>query len=334
MNVTYVIAGQFSREYVLPPIGAPLLDTPGGPILYSAAGLALWDKGIGLLGCVGEDYPRQWIRSFEELGFNTSGIKIFPHALDLRSFYAYNEKLELQRNDIVSNFARRQLRFPKALLGFQPQPEVIDNRKQHQPTAPRVTDIPDEYLAVSAVHINPMDFISQAQLISAFKQGTVTTISLDPSPGYMIPEVRRELPAILQNLTLFMPSREELQSLYWGETNDLWEMAEDLGIYGCELILIKKGAGGQLLYDARGKQHWEIPAYPGRIVDPTGVGDAFCGGFLAGYRKNYDPVEGALYGNVSASISLEGSGAFFPLDVLPGLAQARLDVLKELVRKV
>jgi len=31
---------------------------------------------------------------------------------------------------------------------------------------------------------------------------------------------------------------------------------------------------------------------------------------------------------------MEGSGAFYPLDVLPGLAQARLNVLREMVREV
>jgi hypothetical protein len=44
-------------------------------------------------------------------------------------------------------------------------------------------------------------------------------------------------------------------------------------------------------------------------------------------------VRAALHGNVSASIALEGSGAFFSLDALPGLAQARLETLKEIVRE-
>ena len=66
----------------------------------------------------------------------------------------------------------------------------------------------------------------------------------------------------------------------------------------------------------------------------TGAGDAFCGGFLAGYRKTYEPLEAALYGNVSASLNVEGSGAFYPLDVLPGLAQARLEVLRAMVHEV
>jgi hypothetical protein len=41
-----------------------------------------------------------------------------------------------------------------------------------------------------------------------------------------------------------------------------------------------------------------------------------------------------LYGNVSASLALEGSGAFYPLDVMPGLAEARLSVLRDMVREV
>ena len=111
-------------------------------------------------------------------------------------------------------------------------------------------------------------------------------------------------------------------------------MAEVLGGYGCELVVIKRGAQGQWLYDAMGKHRWEIPAYSSRMADPTGAGDAFCGGFLAGYRETYDPLEAALHGNVSASLKVEGSGAFYPLDVMPGLAQARLEVLRDLVREV
>jgi sugar/nucleoside kinase (ribokinase family) len=88
------------------------------------------------------------------------------------------------------------------------------------------------------------------------------------------------------------------------------------------------------VYDSRSKDKWEIPAYPARLADPTGVGDAFCGGFLAGYRRTYDPLQAALYGNVSASLKLEGSGALYPLGTLSGLAEARLNVLKDLVRKV
>ena len=105
-------------------------------------------------------------------------------------------------------------------------------------------------------------------------------------------------------------------------------------MYGCEYVVIKCGAQGQLLFIGSNKCKYEIPAYPARIADPTGAGAAFDGGFLAGYCKNYDPLEGMFYGSVSASLKLEGSGAFYPLDVLPGLAEARLNAVRELVREV
>jgi ribokinase len=70
------------------------------------------------------------------------------------------------------------------------------------------------------------------------------------------------------------------------------------------------------------------------MVNPTGAGDAFCGGFLVGYRKTFDPLEAVLYGNIAASLVVEGSGPFYALAALPGLAEARLLALKEAVRRL
>lgn len=333
MEPRFVVAGQLQREYVLPPVGNPLLDAPGGSLLYAAGGLRVWETEIGLLGRVGEDYPLQWRREIEARGFDTHGLKILTGSLDLRSFRAYSDTFEQTRNNPVSQFARRHLTFPKALLGYQPPETKVNPRKLH-PHAPTVGDIPSEYSSASAVHICPMDFTSQGQLLSGFKAGLATSITLDPDAAYMTPDFFKDLRELLNGLTAFLPSQEELQSLFWGRSNDLWEMAEALGDYGCELIVIKRGGQGQWLYDAMGKHRWELPAYSSRMADPTGAGDSFCGGFLAGYRKAYDPLEAALYGNVSASLTVEGSGAFYPLDVMPGLAQARLDALRDMVHEV
>jgi sugar/nucleoside kinase (ribokinase family) len=260
-------------------------------------------------------------------------LKILPGSLDLRSFRAYSDSFEETRNNPVSQFARRQLTFPKALLGYQP-PDTKINPRRPYPHAPTVGDIPNDYLSSSAVHLCAMDFTSQGQLLSAFKAGLTTTVTLDPDAAYMNPDFLKDLRELLNGLTAFFPSQQELQALFWGRTNDIWEMTEVLGGYGCELIVIKRGGQGQWLYDAMGKHRWELPAYSSRMADPTGAGDAFCGGFLAGYRKSYDPLEAALYGNVSASLKVEGSGAFYPLDVMPGLAQARLEALREMVHEV
>jgi ribokinase len=184
------------------------------------------------------------------------------------------------------------------------------------------------------VHLCPLDFASHRQLIATFKAHGVTTLTLDPSSGYMTPPLLQNLRMVLTEVTAFLPSEEELRGLFWGQTYDLWEMAAAIGEYGCEVVVVKCGVSGQAVFDLRGRHKWQIPAYPARRADPTGAGDAYCGGFLAGFKKTYHPLQAALYGNVAASLKVEGSGAFYPLGVLSGLAEARLEVLQELVREV
>ncbi len=334
MEPTYVIVGRITREYILPSIGQPLLDVAGGSVLYAAGGLMVWDEGAGLLARVGEDFPRPWLKAIEARGIDISGVIILQQSLDLRAFHAYNEKLEVMHGPPVAQFARRELTFPKILLGYQAAPEAQKDAKKPELSSPLAMEIPAVYLEARAVHLCPLDFVSQNQLISAFRAGSITTLTLDPSPGYMMPAFFKDLRVVISALTAFLPSEEELRGLFWGETHDLWEMAAAVGEYGCEIVVVKRGGLGEAVYDVKSKRKWEIPAYPARPADPTGVDDAFCGGFLAGFRKTYDPVQAALYGNVSASLKIEGSGAFYPLDVLSGLAEARLNALKELVREV
>jgi sugar/nucleoside kinase (ribokinase family) len=330
MDPQFLVFGQLTREYLLPPMGLPRLDAAGGSLLYAAAGLRVWESAIGLVGRVGNDYPREWLNEFKSRGFDTCGIRTLSQSMDVREFFAYNESFEVNHINPVSHFARRELTFPKSLLGYQP----LDEKKADTAGVLSVTDIPNDYLDARAAHLCPMDLITQTQLIAGLKRGTVNTFTLDPASSTMTMAARRELPALLNGVTAFLPSQEDLRNLFWGAKHDLWQMAEAVSLYGCEYVVIKCGKRGQLLYDASTKRKWEIPAYPARVANPTGAGDAFCGGFLAGYCRNYDPLEGVLYGNVAASLKLEGNGAFYPLDVLPGLAEARVNALRDMVREI
>jgi ribokinase len=150
----------------------------------------------------------------------------------------------------------------------------------------------------------------------------------------MNPTFWDDVPALLTGLTAFLPSEEEVLALFQGHSDDLWEIAEALAAYGCEVIVIKRGESGQILYDAATRSRWEIPSYPSRMVNPIGAGDAFCGGFLAGYRRTYDMLEAVLYGNIAASLVVEGHKPAYALEALPGLAEARLESLRQSVRKV
>jgi sugar/nucleoside kinase (ribokinase family) len=332
----YLFAGQLTRDFLILPDGTTVLDQPGGNVIYAAVGLAIWepDPLPGLMARVGEDYPQEWLDEFSQRGLDTRGVRVLPHAVDVRSFSAYINRTTRVADDPVPHFARLGIPFPKSLLGYRAHSANLDSRTRLLATSLRQSDIPPDYLEASTAHLCPLDYLTHSVLPAALRQAEYTTVTLDPSPGYMNPAYWGEVPALLTGLSAFLPSEEEARSLFHGRSENLWEMAEALTAYGCELVVLKCGERGQLLYDSATHTRWEIPPYPARVVDPTGAGDAFCGGFLAGYRKTFDPVEAVLYGNISASQVVEGVGPFFALDALPGLPQARLEALRQSVRKV
>jgi sugar/nucleoside kinase (ribokinase family) len=138
----------------------------------------------------------------------------------------------------------------------------------------------------------------------------------------------------LSEITALIVREKEVHALFQGRGSELWEMAEALGAMGPEFVVVQTARSGYYLYDHVSRKRWIIPQYPSRVVDPTGGGDAFAGGFLVGYREDYDPLEAALKGAIADSLTVEGSGVFYALDAMPGLREARLDSLKGLVREI
>jgi sugar/nucleoside kinase (ribokinase family) len=331
-----ILAGQLRRDFVVLPDGDIYLDVPGGNLLYAAAGFAIWDQSQppGLVARVGMDFPQDWITEFSQRGFDIRGINILDQPVDLRSFYAYLDPSRRVEEDPLGFFSNLGKPFPKALLGYQPGSAELDSRTRLSLTSIRQIDLVPEYLEATAAHICPVDYLTHSLLPAVLRQAGFTFIALDPSSGYMNTSFRDDVASIVTGLNAFLPSEEEALSLFRGRTADLWEIAEILSSYGCEIIVIKRGESGQLLYDSGTRKRWEIPAYPAKSIDPTGVGDSFCGGFLAGFRKTFDPIQAVVYGNISASLTIEGQGPFFALESLSTLAQARFEALTQSVREV
>jgi adenosine kinase len=73
------------------------------------------------------------------------------------------------------------------------------------------------------------------------------------------------------------------------------------------ILVITRGKDGADLYSGENTVH--IPTVPeDQIVDPTGVGDAFRGGFLAGYSRGYDWKLCGEIGSLAAVYCLEQRG--------------------------
>ncbi len=114
----------------------------------------------------------------------------------------------------------------------------------------------------------------------------------------------------LEKVDVFFANDEEVKMLT-GEKN-LIKAGKKLLRFGPDLVVAKKGEHGALIF---GKDMvFSVPAFPCEdVVDPTGAGDSFAGGFLGyldreGSMKNDDFRRAAVFGSVIASFVIEDFG--------------------------
>ena len=337
----FVIAGCLNRDTILPVSGPPQVDMLGGNLAYAATGLSLWGEKAGLLARVSHGFPIDWLESFKPLGFDLSGIKRLESDFDQRRFLAHEDLATTHYHNPIEHFSDRGLDYPPSLLGYKapsikeqaPDPNS-SSRKTAGETSLQISDIPTAYLEASAVHVCPIDYLSHVVLPSMFRQRQASTITLTSCPGYMDPAYWEEIPTLISDLTAFITPEAEVRNLFLGRQVDLWNMAEILAGFGPEYILIQTENQGYFLYDRVSKRRWVVPQYQSKIVDPTGVKDAFAGAFLVGYRQHYDPLEAAIMGSITASVVAEGSGVFYALDAMPELVEARRLALHALIQEI
>jgi sugar/nucleoside kinase (ribokinase family) len=134
-------------------------------------------------------------------------------------------------------------------------------------------------------------------------------IGLD-SMNFWINNKRSSLLKLLKEVNIYVANDQEARSLT-GEAN-LIKAAKGLHRLGPEMVLIKKGEHGVLFYcDGF---IFSIPAYPtDRVIDPTGAGDTFAGGFMGYLAKakkiNETNIKKAIaYGTIAASFNVEDFG--------------------------
>lgn len=332
--VKHLIAGDLASDWIIPVQGRPVNGCLGGHVAYALAGLKLWDTDVGLLAKISRDYPDILESELEQPGVDTTGIIRSQDAFESRRFFAYCADDQPLDQPAMSVYSDLSLDFPKGLLGFTTDSMQIDRYSVFPKNSIRDFEIPARYFEASTLLCCQSSYLNQLNLSTIFKKGTVSTFALDSTAGYMVPAFKKELLVLLKNITVFFTSEKKLRSLFFGETNDLWEMTSELCGYGPEMVVVKRGSQGQILQVTSSGARWQLPAYPARLVDPTGCGDCFCGGFMAGFRKNYDPLESMLFGNISASFCMECSTPGQVCNTLPGLAEIRIERLKDWVRKV
>jgi len=142
-----------------------------------------------------------------------------------------------------------------------------------------------------------------------------------------------DLKTLLERIDCLIINEDEARMLA-GEHN-LIRAAQNILDMGTALVIIKKGESGSLMCSADG-QIFVLPAFPAsEVIDPTGAGDSYAGGFM-GYlaqsgRTDFETLKTAVaYGTVTASFTI----ADFSLNGLTGTSRVEIDKRIERLRAV
>jgi sugar/nucleoside kinase (ribokinase family) len=329
----FAVFGEVLREYILTGDGAVHLDLLGGSATYAALAARLWGAAVLPLAILPPSFPDRLLSHFRDAGIPTDGLLRVPTPDDHLAFYAYSEDGQRAESSPTRHFLKANMPIPKELLGYTPRvdlpaPSLAPLLQQDHEDALRLV-----LSSRSCAHIAPLAYPSQAILTGRLRELGIRCLTLDPHASFLHPWHRDNLAALMNGLDAFLVSeRLALQFFRPATPPSTWKMAEYLAGFGCRYVVVKQGVRGLALWDGYSGRRWHVPAYPTTVRDPTGAGDAFAGGFLVGLAETQDPLEAALMGAVSASLTIERSGATEILASLPGLANARLGALRCLVK--
>ncbi|NSW51232.1 MAG: carbohydrate kinase family protein [Anaerolineae bacterium] len=331
----YVVAGQLTRDYLILPDGSCRYDLPGGSALYACAGLALWDNQISILSRVSSDYPTRWLEQFAELGIDPSGIQIAEDEYSMIQFQAFSDWSGTCGLNPIHEFSRRNLTMPGSLLEWQKNRYLSDQDTNSNPAATfHISGIHSHHSDASNFLLLPMPGAEQEALLAEMNSSHFPFIGFFPASSWMQPLKVKEFSKICANVRTLFLTLDDLNAMYAIQKMKTWEMIEAISEYCKESVVIYNQFSGGYLYCKETRKKFCIPAYPfTRRVNPVGSQFAFCGGYAAGRRNAYDPLEAYCYGEVSSSTAMEALGGFSALTALRELLPERLRLVSSLVKQ-
>ena len=272
-----VVLGTVALDSVKTPFGRRK-ELLGGSAAHFSMAARLFTK-VNLIAIVGGDFPKKHVLFLRNKGINLSSL-IIGRGKTFRWEGEYKGDLNsaLTLNTELG-----------VLSVFKPQ-------------------VSEKQRRIENIFLANVDPQIQEHLLR--KMHSPKLVGLD-SMNYWIHTKRKELIKLLKFIDIYVANDQESRDLS-GESN-LIKAARRLSSFGPKMVLIKKGEHGVLFYTKAGLI-FSLPAYPvERVVDPTGAGDTFAGGFMGFLAKskkvNSLTIKKALaYGTVAASFNVEDFG--------------------------
>lgn len=247
-----------------------LIRQRGGIAANIAYTLALLGERPRVMATVGQDFEeyRAWL---EQAGVDTSLVRAIPD-LFTASFFVTTDTAGAQVASFYTGAMARasELHFREV----QPAPELV--------------------------MISPNDPQAMIAYVQECKQLGIPYL-YDPSQQILRLEAESLQDGIQDSAGLFVNDYEF--GLIQEKTR--WSLEQILAATG--FAVITRGEAGADLHV--GESHWSIPVVPAnQLRDPTGVGDAFRGGFLKGYLHNLELQCCCKMGALAATFCAESPG--------------------------
>jgi sugar/nucleoside kinase (ribokinase family) len=295
-----VVAGNLSLDDTVTP-EASLPEAPGGDALYASLGVLDWGGIPVLLTLVGSDYPPAHLSRMRAAGIDITHVRETEGpTVHYRVTYA-----------------------PDGSRTF----EWVGPEERLFLTSPQSEDF-DGVRSADWLHVAAMPIDAQEVAVAAGRAAG-TPISLDPHEEFVVGFEDR-LRALVEDV-VFMPSELEARLLFPDllTTDPIdfgLDAAERLDEWGPRMTAVKLGPLGSVVRADGRSVH--IPALSVPVVDPTGAGDSYCGGFVAGWLVTGSSVIAAACGTISAAGMIGRFGAF--TDAPPATSDRRLRLVREL----
>jgi sugar/nucleoside kinase (ribokinase family) len=296
----FLAIGNMSIDDLVFADGATQWCMPGGNAIYAALGMALWGVRPAVLALYGLDYPTVELSDRVDLSRSRS----VPRTL--RNWGLYEE--DGSRTFLFRRETRDWIAFcPEAGdLGAGP---------------------------IGGCHVAPLPWDRQVAMVAAARLRGAGPITVDVDDRHLAEVSHRDVAAFLATIDAFLPSRQDAEALF-PDATPLGALRRLRGLSAATpMICIKLGAEGVILHRAGDEEIVLLPSAAAEVVDATGAGDAFCGGFLVGLARSGNAATAALMGSVSASFAISAMGITGFADATLAQAEARMATLADRLRR-
>ncbi|MCX8053200.1 MAG: PfkB family carbohydrate kinase [Armatimonadetes bacterium] len=272
---TVLIVGSVALDSVETPAGR-VERALGGAAVYSSVAASFFAP-VRLVGVVGEDFPKEHLEFLESRGIDTRGLEVVPDGKTFHWKGAYRDDLN-QAETIATEL--------NVFQSFKPK-------------------LPEDYRDSQFVFLANIDPDLQLDVLDQVRRPKLTACD---TMNFWIAGKKAALLEVLRRVDVAFMNDAEARQLT-GESN-LNRAANEIHRLGPKYVVVKKGEHGAVMYCDQ-SMCFTAASYPlFDVVDPTGAGDSFAGGFM-GYIARIGEVNetnlrrAVIYGSTLASFDVQ-----------------------------